>query len=289
MLQMDVVVFDVGLGQSILFSPKGNPDCLMLVDCGNTESFEPVDQIISWNLLKLSNKPNGKYILPNLTLTNYDEDHFSGLPYLVSKTEINSIIFPKNLTSIEIIDSKEEKTPSLEALLYLKDTYIYEKTLPETFPYNRQCFYLDKSDFQDIDATTNNLSQVVFVAYNGITICIPGDLTSIAWEKLLRKDEIKDFLKRTTIFVASHHGREDGYCAEVFFYCKPECVIISDKMKLHSTQENMTSLYASKVFGKGIQLDGDSSNSRKVLTTRNDGTIYIRILDNGSCVYSTFK
>jgi hypothetical protein len=43
-------------------------------------------------------------------------------------------------------------------------------------------------------------------------------------------------LANTDILVASHHGRENGYCREVFDYCHPQAVVMSDKSIVHDTQ-----------------------------------------------------
>ena len=70
---------------------------------------------------------------------------------------------------------------------------------------------LKQSDFPDEAIDTNKLSQIVFVTYKGTCICIPGDLTSDAWEKHLKNINVQTKLKQTQIFIASHHGREDGF------------------------------------------------------------------------------
>jgi beta-lactamase superfamily II metal-dependent hydrolase len=76
-------------------------------------------------------------------------------------------------------------------------------------------------------------------------------------------------LSRVNIFVASHHGRETGYCKEVFDYCNPEIVIISDKEIVHETQNQQFKQHAS-----GVPWNG-GPEKRYVLTTRSDGTITI--------------
>ena len=68
-------------------------------------------------------------------------------------------------------------------------------------------------------------------------------------------------------FVASHHGRESGYCKEVFDYCNPNAVIFSDGPIVHDTQK-MADTYGQ--HAKGIQFNG---HCRRVLSTRKDGTL----------------
>jgi hypothetical protein len=92
----------------------------------------------------------------------------------------------------------------------------------------------------------------------------------------LKNPTFLDCLRRTKIFIASHHGRIGGYCAEVFNYCSPDIVIISDKSVEHDTQaHNSYQQHAAGVhFGDGT--------ARKVLTTRNDGKITIEVNPDGT-------
>jgi len=101
-------------------------------------------------------------------------------------------------------------------------------------------------------------------------------------------ENVRILLGGTDIFVASHHGREDGYNENIFNYCKPECIILSDTYIKHDTQQGMTQLYSSKIKGNGIVLNGNYQSPRGTLTTRSDGHIWIRIEENQSRVYRTF-
>jgi beta-lactamase superfamily II metal-dependent hydrolase len=280
-MKTDIFVFDVGLGQSIFIYPHSHPEYGMMIDCGNTTDFNPIDYLIEKGYIGET--------LNNLTLTNYDQDHFSGLPYLSEKVGIYSVNFAKNLSSDEIKGLKTKPhTNALVTTCEMKDLYTgkLENYNP---PYIKRVFHLEKSDLENYD--TNNLSQVVFIEHNGTVICIPGDIEEIGWKMLLKKHpEIKDWLKKTNILVASHHGRENGYCSDIFSHCGPECVIISDKWVIHDTQEDMCSVYGRCVKGDGISFLGDNSaQKRKVLTTRNDGHVFIQLFPGGSRYYSTFS
>lgn len=280
---MFVVIFNVELGQSIFVLPEENPIYSMFIDCGNTKDFEPVDMIIK-KLTKdeSSNIPT----LGNLFITNYDQDHFSGLPYLRTKVKIWTTNLNNNINIDDIKSMKAELTEPIKDIIKLKETY---NIMAEDYdpPYNKKIFSLSKEDFIDSTWDTNKLSQLVFMTYKNSTVCIPGDLPNSSWDLLLKKNEVVEYLRRTNIFLASHHGREDGYNSDVFRYCKPEVIILSDKSIIHGTQENMATKYASHVVGEGIQLGKDPSLRRKILTTRSDGNIFIRLGDNGFRVYSS--
>ncbi len=116
---------------------------------------------------------------------------------------------------------------------------------------------------------TNNLSLVSFVNYDGMTVVFPGDLETAGWNALLADLSFRQHLARVNIFVASHHGRASGYCEEVFRYCRPDMVLISDKEIVHDSQENCYREHANGVTWNG------GPDKRYVLTTRSDGDITI--------------
>ena len=282
---MDIIIFDVGLGQCIFFYPTNYAEYGLMIDCGSRQDFNPIDKIIEWNLLAFD-QVSRKHKLKNLTLTNYDQDHFSGLPYLKTKVQIETVKFPKNLTGDEIKRIKPVVTQPVKDVVEILETY-NSKAANYSPPYTKYCFFLSKADFPGEQIDTNKLSQLVFVAFNHTCICIPGDLTVPAWEKHLQNGNVTALLSASDIFIASHHGREDGFNEKVFLYCNPECVILSDKHLIHGTQEGMSSKYGGIVQGNGIVLNGDVSDLRKTLTTRNDGHIWIKINADGTRTYKT--
>jgi len=285
---MDILIFNVELGQCIFFYPKNHTEYGLMVDCGNTPNFEPIDKILELNLLpEETNDDPSKRILKNLTITNYDQDHFSGLPYLRSKVEIKTTKLPKNISSEEIKEIKDDITKPIEEIIKLKDEYTLSVILDT--PYEKDTFCLKQSDFPDEEIDTNKLSQIVFVTYKSTCICMPGDLTSPAWEKHLTNKMVQDKLKETQIFVASHHGREDGFNENIFKYCRPEVIILSDEDISYKTQEGQTQTYIGKVEGNGIVFNSNETNLRKALTTRNDGHLWIRIVENGTRTYKSIR
>ena len=277
----DILVFDVGLGQSIFVYSHLHPTYGMLIDCGNTPEFDPIDFLLAKGYIQ--NKT-----LSRLILTNYDQDHFSGMPNLRSKIWIRTVTFAPNLTSPEIKNLKEKPhTDALVQTCEVKDTYIYPIPSDFILPYTIRTFYLQKAHLDSYD--TNNLSQIVFIEHQGTVVCVSGDLEEKGWKALLAAEpEVKTWLARTNIFIASHHGRENGYHPDVFLHCKPECIVISDKDIIHETQEDMSSVYAGHVAGNGVRFNGDTASARKVLTTRSDGHLYIQLLPGGGRAYSNF-
>jgi beta-lactamase superfamily II metal-dependent hydrolase len=116
-------------------------------------------------------------------------------------------------------------------------------------------------------SNANDLSLVTFLRTNSFTIVFPGDLEASGWRMLLMNQSFRAYLGATDIFVASHHGRENGYCREVFDICRPNLVIVSDGRRQYDSQ---ACEYGCET--RGCYIDG---GLRKTLTTRCDGTITI--------------
>jgi beta-lactamase superfamily II metal-dependent hydrolase len=116
----------------------------------------------------------------------------------------------------------------------------------------------------------NNLSLVTILRYHNLGIIFPGDLERAGWYRLLTRPDFCSALRGVNVFVASHHGRDGGYCPDVFNYCTPEIVIFSDKSVEHDTQKT-AALYRQHASGVRF-FDGQF---RYVITTRNNGAIRI--------------
>lgn len=281
---LEILIFNVGQAQSIFFYPHSNPGYGMFVDCASGEDYDPIDFLIKQGLI---NHDGAKYILGNLTITNYDHDHFSGLPQIKEKVYIKTVRLPQNISSQELKEIKEEVTDALDHLCDLKDTYIYD-AIGHNPPYGHFSYSLQQSDFESTEINTNHLSKIVFVEYGGSKICIAGDLLRPSWEKILQKPEVQNHLRNTNVFVSAHHGHDDGYHEDIFSHCiNPECIVISDKDIKYDTQGGMASRYAQHVT-TGVNLNGGVP-PRKVLTTRSDGHLWISFGSNGNRTYRSFS
>ncbi len=115
----------------------------------------------------------------------------------------------------------------------------------------------------------HNLSLVTFVSYRDIHIVFPSDLETEGWRELLKDAEFCKRLRQVNMFVAANHGREESYCPEVFDYCSPEIIIISNELN-QQVSPNMLNQY--RKHAKGCS---ESVCDQKLLTTYDDGTITI--------------
>ena len=256
---MEIKIFDVSHGFCACLTADNHN--MMLFDCGHNErtGFRPSTYL----------PRNGCTGIEKLVIHNFDQDHVSDLHNLIRVLPIqvlhrNRSIPPEVLTQI-----KQEYgpiTPAMQSAIDMHAEYVHSVDSPPEFTnIEFSTFCNSYPEFED----TNNLSVVAFVYYDGLGIVFPGDIEKAGWLKLLQNESFRLQLARVNIFVASHHGRESGYCEEVFRYCYPDIVIISDKEIIYDTQKNNYKRHA-----KGLTWNG-GPEKRYVLTTRSDGLVKI--------------
>lgn len=268
---MHIVVNDVDHGACIMITgPQGHR---LMIDCGQSLT-RPWFPSISYDGLTID----------TLMLSNLDEDHVADLPSVLQSTFVNAIVSNPTV-SAQLLDAMKSKgmrkgvACAHDVLARFGDGFIgdWEHHLGGVhwhIFWNR-CV----ADFVD----TNNLSLAVFVTYGGLTVLYGGDMERPGWERLLRIPDFRQRLRDVKVYIASHHGRENGKCNSLFEVMRPEIIIISDGRITHGTQET-TDWYSRRATGI---LDLRTSTVfeplkyRRVLTTRQDGTIAIQVHSNG--------
>lgn len=252
-------ILDVGHGFcALLIADNQNT---MMIDCGHKSMPEFRPSTYLWQL--------GQTSIERLFISNYDEDHISDLPAISRLFSIRILHRNRSITTSQLRELKLQTghlSSAMTTLLTMNDAYVYSEPVPPPeFPGVEYINFHNnyQLDFDD----TNNISLVTFLNCNGTQFVLPGDLGYEGWERLLQNESFKNALRNVEFFVASHHGRKDGYCEAVFEYCNPRAVIISDGPVSYSTQE-MANTYGR--HARGIQFNGEI---RKVLSTRRDGTL----------------
>lgn len=233
---------------------------VMLFDCGQDEEtgFSPSSFLRQTHCTGIE----------KLVITNFDQDHVSDLPNVLRTIPVTTFVRNRSFTPEQLSSMKLDGGPitnAMETAIAMHRDYVHQVPLPDFGIVEYNAFCNNYPDFTD----TNNLSLVSFIHYDGLGIVIPGDLEREGWLKLLQDSQFRSNLARVNIFVASHHGRENGYCEDVFKYCSPDIFIISDKEIVHDTQDNVYATHAS-----GVPFNNDS-DTRYVFTTRSDGSIRI--------------
>lgn len=233
----------------------------LLIDCGfNTQNgFRPSNYVRNYER---------RTSVQGLIVSNYDEDHLRDLPDMLRTVRIEALYRNKSLSANELRLMKLSRGPLLgpgtQALLGMMNAYTYDASHPHLSGAQIATFYNNYPTFDD----TNNLSLVTFLHYRDIHIVFPGDLEKAGWQALLGNPWFREHLSRVNFFVASHHGRESGYLADIFEYCRPAVTIVSDGPIRYETQNTDYGRHVSGILWK----DG---GNRRVLTTRKDGMISI--------------
>lgn len=255
---MEINIFDVAHG-FCTYVVADNRNC-MLIDCGYNDQtgFRPSNYLTT----------RGCTGIEKFIVTNYDEDHLSDLPNLRRHLPIQVLHCNRSINTGQLARLKRSAGPiqaGIASLLDMMDEYVHPVVSPPEFPGIELTFFSNGyPDFED----TNNLSLVTFLDYRDVHIVFPGDLEQAGWLALLRQLSFRERLRKVNFFVASHHGRQSGYCPDVFDYCRPELVIISDEPIIYETQITDYRQHAT-----GIPWE---DHRRYVLTTRTDGMITIQ-------------
>jgi beta-lactamase superfamily II metal-dependent hydrolase len=258
---MRLQIFDVEHGACSLLTADNN--ARFMIDCGHnaTTGWEPGTYLAQQGISQLD----------MLAITNYDEDHASAAANLFDSVFVSWLFRNTYVSGANIKTLKREHGmgPGIERLVYAIENVFTGGGAPTLEPVlqaaERQFFYNSHLQFDD----ENNLSMVVFLKCHGIGVMFPGDLEKAGFRELLKREAFRQALLQTNVYIASHHGRENGCCEETVVYLKNVYyVVISDKGYQHETQETIP-------FYQRIAKGGPfrSEPNRRVLTTRCDGRI----------------
>lgn len=246
-----------------------------LIDCGAEQGMDLGERLIQM----------GVKAVDWLILTNEDEDHLRGLQSL-HRHGLAPRSWRHNPTIawegwVQAKGGEPRLTDSMETWARMQRDGIPKAEGPRAAGVTLRSIHNPWNGQND---GLNNASLVVQLSIGWDRIIICGDMEVTGWKALkqsARGGELEEWLGSATIWVAAHHGRHNGYWGEGMARTAPDIVIISDKSIVHTTQEDMASMYGTRCKGAKImsRSEGISSifgdNQRKVLTTRNDGDIEI--------------
>lgn len=218
-----------------------------------------------------------------LFVTNADQDHLSDLEGLYDHGIKVRTLYrnksPQPATLRAIKEEQGELSKDIERYLMMHEAYNSPADLTFDDSMGGATCRVFSNSYPDFD-DTNNLSLAVFIKYGSFKMLFPGDLEKAGWKRLLQNPAFVEELKGTTILMASHHGRENGFCPEIFDYFTPRAVVISDKPIIHATQ-GMGPDYRAVIDPDGVSVTGEQGR-RHVLTTRRDENILLEVFPDGS-------
>lgn len=261
-------IFDVQHGACALYTVFDDSGLRwdVMLDCGHKNNgrgkWFPGDYL----------KSEGVSSLDLLIVTNLDEDHVSGLPNLLHNGIFIRNIFTNPTVNPADIRELKKQYGMGEGISSIVNE-LMKRGLAPNVPYipgvsiewfcNRY-----PSAFED----ENNLSCVISLMFAGHRFLFCGDIECDGFNHMLTNNaRVREIVNDVEIFVAPHHGRENGICPALFdrYGCAPKLVVISDDYMQYDTQKT-TDYYREKATGHPFKTEG---RWRWVLTTRSDGTI----------------
>jgi beta-lactamase superfamily II metal-dependent hydrolase len=258
---MNLQIFDVEHGACSLLTADNNKR--LMIDCGHnaTTGWKPGTYL----------KQQAIGQLDMLAITNYDEDHASAAANLFDNVSVSWLFRNTSVSGATIKTLKREQGmgPGIDRLVHSIENVFTGNGTSTQQPVlqGAECQFFCNAYPQFDDE--NNLSMAVFLNCNGIGVMFPGDLEKAGFLELLKLESFRKALLKTNVYVASHHGREDGCCEETVPYLKDVYyIVISDKGYQYDTQKTIP-FYSRIAKGGPFRKEQD----RKVLTTRSDGRI----------------
>ncbi|MBN1505139.1 MAG: MBL fold metallo-hydrolase [Candidatus Eisenbacteria bacterium] len=265
-MSLRVVFHKVGAGQSVhVFSPNGR---LIVVDLGSSAEFSPLTWLRRQRQdidLLIVTHPHGDHLQEILALDRLD-------------FQIQQFFRPGGLSEADVYGANQRRYQRhVAAYLQLAAAYSAPISAPEHPIQNPDrlggaslSIYAPPGQGR---ANINNLSLVVVLKYASSTIVIPGDNEPSSWQALLQDPAFVAELTNVAIFMASHHGRQSGYCAQLFAADgrKPRLFVISDGT---ARDTDAAPSYSRNARGWTVHSrSGRPGEKRYALTTRADGPV----------------
>lgn len=261
---LSVKVFDVDHG--FCAAVETDDRHTVLIGCGYSfrNGFRPARYVLNRCSRHLDCLVLPTYIEDHLVgfsdLKGHFFEHYFSIDYLIVNPSVNTNSIPELKTRNSLTGKALSSLDQVDCQRKEINQFIQWKNASFAFFWNSYPAFLD----------LHNLSLVTFLSYQDIHMIFPGDLKVAGWQALLQNPAFCDRLRQVNIFITSKSGQEDGYCPEVFDYCQPDFVIISNHV--HRQPPNSV-LRQYERHAKGLRA---FLGKRKVLTTRDVGTIIIQ-------------
>jgi competence protein ComEC len=271
-MTLELVFWDVQHGSATYVK---TPNGKHLVQDLGTGSYESSDKEFS-PLLHLKNKYQVAQ-LDHVTITHPHKDHIYDIVNFDALSP-RVLLRPKHLPKEEILKNvKQEDMYLFNKYFEIDNKYSSPVSAEEDpiFPANNggvkiQYFVPSACSTSNI----NNHSIVTVLSYATSKVVLSGDNEPPSWKELLEKEEFREAVKNADILLAPHHGRESGFCPELFEYFKPWLTIISDGQFCDTSA---TDRYSKISRGWTVHHKDGQEEKRYCVTTRSDGVITVKL------------
>jgi len=278
MKKLEITVFDVEHGScSFIKSPNGYG---IVIDCGRSQNLSPI-HFLAQTVLPYC-KPYMGCLLSCLIVSHPHNDHIQDISRLISYCRPGILVRqPYDWSKLEEASGNYE---NLDQYRRLEQGYTAPVLIAPDFGCEivtsfgvspDRAWQLNPAKF------VNNSSIPVIISYCGYKIVLAGDLEEEGWTELLCEQSFRAALSGTNILVASHHGHKSGFCSQALTAMGyPDVVLVS----AGDGDQHVDSQYSSPQFVRGINV-GD--RFRRMLSTRQDGSVIIQISENGGAFIAT--
>ena len=271
-MSLEIVFWDVEHGSSTYIKTPNSKNIIIDLGVGsyegNNETFSP--------LLHLKNKWNVKR-LDTVVITHPHKDHIDDIANF-DQMSPRVLACPRHLSKEDILkDVSKDDLPLFDKYFELVNRYSGEvKTDTDMFiPDNVGGAKLQMFSPKSCGTLNiNNHSIGTVVSYAQSKVIIPGDNEPPSWKELLEDSEFVSAIKNADILLAPHHGRESGFCKEIFEHFSPYLTVISDGRFCDTSATNR---YCNVTRGWKVHYRSGGSEERKCLTTRNDGFVVVKL------------
>lgn len=280
---LDMTVFNVQSANCIWMSTPNNKNFVFDIGVGRDVSGN------IYNPLRYIHK-QGIRQLDALVLTHPHSDHVEGIDAL-NLFSIQTLYCARDISRHDILTGNKygavswiDKYLSYEAKFRSPISWDWSPFNPSN---NGRVKVQTFSQSTTAVSNLNNRSIVSVVEYLGFKVLLPGDAEPAAFRVLMQDPSFCNALRGVNIMVVPHHGRESGYCAELFDYFAPQVCIVSDG-EVQDT--DATEKYSTRASGVNV-LNRNSRQiecGRKCLTTRTDGAMRFSIYNDSATDKNVF-
>ena len=286
---MEIIVCDVGNAScNFICSPSGYG---MMIDCGScNDKINPVDVIKnnmrSWmHVVPYKTKTGVEYPMALLHITHPDADHVRNServckelkPYLLRR------VYSEEFDDVDTIDKSYIKNFDKPYRGNNPEEIIWGFDIDKQFTIPIEII---KSEDSLKNKIRNNSSIIRYIKYAGISVLFTGDLETAGWEWLIEHNAsfVKTMQNGVDILIAPHHGHTSGFPKALLdLIGNVQVIILSKDSEALSSNSCVYTSYSAYASGcKYKTLNNEECYEGKVLTTRSNGNIFLRIEGDGS-------
>jgi beta-lactamase superfamily II metal-dependent hydrolase len=223
-----------------------------------------------------------------LIVTHPHDDHIEDIAAV--KTKLAPAILHRqryDWQGIKAPDAEPDDYKNLDLYSQWQDTYCSPVKVEPNWGMQVETFYLTPDAAYKLDKSkyVNNSSIVTVVSFKGTKysekFVFAGDVEQAGWEAPLQREDFRNAVSDTDFYIASHQGHTSGFSTDLYkAMAKPFLNLVS----VHSRDEHVDGRYSSSDYSRGVKF-GDES--RYMLSTRSDGSIFVDVDAEGRFVVAT--